>query len=417
VSEDYHKETAIDGQHEGTLTMVAVDADGQLYTLMVGKDGHIVAVDADGNMRTIMYGSASGVLTPVSVDASGRIFAQLVGMYGVTAVPIACDSAGRLTIVGLDQTNISADPNEGQTWDASLGTLLNNLNRIRYMCVTITGETWGTVSHSLSTTWGKFHETTGHKHTAVAGDGSQLDHGLLGGLTDDDHARYFDKDGSKALTGANLNRNVDNSLFQMWGSTAVAGKGANFYLTGSNFTDAPGEFGFVVPNAAKSSHAVVMKIAGVTDTPNLDMLGHQITDMADPTSAQHAATRNYVDTSAIAKSGFIILWSGSIASIPSGWVLCNGSASTPDLRDRFVVGAGTTYAVGNTGGEATHTLSVSELAIHSHHVLIGTLDAASGSVKYSASGSNIDYTSGNAGSGSAHENRPPYYALAYIMKT
>jgi len=49
-------------------------------------------------------------------------------------------------------------------------------------------------------------------------------------------------------------------------------------------------------------------------------------------------------------SGSIIMWSGSIGSIPVGYYLCNGSNGTPDLRDRFVIGAGNSYAVGATGG-------------------------------------------------------------------
>ena len=47
--------------------------------------------------------------------------------------------------------------------------------------------------------------------------------------------------------------------------------------------------------------------------------------------------------------GGIIMWSGSVASIPSGWVLCDGTNSTPNLSDKFVVAAGSTYAVGDTG--------------------------------------------------------------------
>jgi len=63
-------------------------------------------------------------------------------------------------------------------------------------------------------------------------------------------------------------------------------------------------------------------------------------------------------------SGGIFLWSGSIGSIPAGYVLCNGSNGTPDLRDRFVIGAGSTYAVNATGGSTdaivvshTHTIT------------------------------------------------------------
>jgi hypothetical protein len=48
-------------------------------------------------------------------------------------------------------------------------------------------------------------------------------------------------------------------------------------------------------------------------------------------------------------SGLISIWSGSVGSIPSGWVICDGSNGTPDLRSNFVIGAGSTYSVGATG--------------------------------------------------------------------
>jgi microcystin-dependent protein len=162
-------------------------------------------------------------------------------------------------------------------------------------------------------------------------------------------------------------------------------------------------------------------------------------------------------------TGVILLWSGAEGAIPSGWVLCNGANSTPDLRDRFVVGAGTTYAVGNTGGSATHTLTEAEMPSHTHtnpdtdssgshtHDTIadhqhnyswpdaaglvqeGTtssakLDASYTSSPVTAAGGHVhtnagtahthtQAATGSAGSSSAHENRPPYYALCYIMKT
>ena len=131
-------------------------------------------------------------------------------------------------------------------------------------------------------------------------------------------------------------------------------------------------------------------------------------------------------------TGMILLWSGSSASIPSGWLLCDGTSSTPNLRDRFVVGAGTTYAVNATGGSAdavvvTHTHVATDTG-HTHS--IGT-SAQTGIVQggglsgYSTSGG----TSGTntalnitnavpAGSVSGtNQNLPPYYALCYIMKS
>lgn len=64
---------------------------------------------------------------------------------------------------------------------------------------------------------------------------------------------------------------------------------------------------------------------------------------------------NWVATQLV-PTGVITLWYGSIASIPTGWLLCNGTNGTPDLRDRFIVGAGSTYAVAATGGSANATL-------------------------------------------------------------
>ena len=67
-------------------------------------------------------------------------------------------------------------------------------------------------------------------------------------------------------------------------------------------------------------------------------------------------------------TGMIMLWSGSIASVPSGWQLCDGTNGTPNLRDRFVVGAGTTYAVNATGGASTVTLATTNLPSHTHSI-------------------------------------------------
>lgn len=72
-------------------------------------------------------------------------------------------------------------------------------------------------------------------------------------------------------------------------------------------------------------------------------------------------------------SGFIGMWSGSIASIPGGWALCDGTNGTPNLKDRFVVGAGGAYGVGATGGASSfsgstdgHALTVLEMPSHNH---------------------------------------------------
>lgn len=159
-------------------------------------------------------------------------------------------------------------------------------------------------------------------------------------------------------------------------------------------------------------------------------------------------------------SGAIIMWSGSIATIPEGWLLCDGNSGTPDLRNRFVVGAGDSYSVGSVGGSASVALTVSQLPSHAHTGSSGPAGAhthtASSSTQngpeFSQSSTHgggdvyygmgtIHYNNnqrlgthshtitvngvgdhthsisiGTTGDGQAHENRPPYYSLAYICK-
>lgn len=115
--------------------------------------------------------------------------------------------------------------------------------------------------------------------------------------------------------------------------------------------------------------------------------------------------------------GGIIMWSGSIDSIPAGWALCDGRNGTPDLRDRFIVGAGREYSVGDTGGAKEVTLTVDQIPPHSH-TYRGNTSTQPGRGPVSGAGhplfGNMDTS--QTGGGQPHENRPPYYALAYIMR-
>ncbi len=112
--------------------------------------------------------------------------------------------------------------------------------------------------------------------------------------------------------------------------------------------------------------------------------------------------------------GLIVIWSGSVNKIPAGWALCNGENNTPDLTDRFVLGAGWNYSVRNTGGEKQHQLTVEEMPSHTHGLIW-----ASGSGGASGNRGNLINADGDTkptGGNRAHNNMPPYYALAYIIK-
>lgn len=131
--------------------------------------------------------------------------------------------------------------------------------------------------------------------------------------------------------------------------------------------------------------------------------------------------------------GLISLWYGSILTIPSGWAICDGTSGTPDLRDRFVVGAGTSYAVGSTGGTKdavvvshnhTATSTVSDPG-HAHTGASATATGATngskliaddGTTGTSATGITVSTSVASTGVSGTNMNLPPYYALAYIMK-
>jgi len=121
-------------------------------------------------------------------------------------------------------------------------------------------------------------------------------------------------------------------------------------------------------------------------------------------------------------SGLIAIWHGLIANIPSGWVICDGNNSTPNLLTRFVRSVATAGTnPGATGGSATHTLSVAEMPAHAH-----TQTGKQGAPAYGTysiwpcstfNWGDITQTGSSAGGGSAHNNLPPYYDVAFIMKT
>lgn len=146
--------------------------------------------------------------------------------------------------------------------------------------------------------------------------------------------------------------------------------------------------------------------------------------------------------------GGIIIWSGAQNAIPQYWALCDGQNGTPDLRNRFIVGAGNEYTVGNTGGSETVTLTIAQMPSHRHSFSSSDLktDNALTSISYleeggggstshsvyvvATNGYSPSYSSqfthshtitgtgsiGFTGSSQAHENRPPYYALCFIMR-
>lgn len=171
------------------------------------------------------------------------------------------------------------------------------------------------------------------------------------------------------------------------------------------------------------------------------------------TNTTQLATTAFVQTALASafSSGMIMMWSGTIATIPTGWVLCNGSNGTPDLRNRFVIGAhsdsaGIAYSTvtgsnTQTGGtkdaiNVSHTHTATTTATDSGHShtsfsngapngagagIALTSSAGGNTPGHAVQSSTANITASTSisteGSSGTNQNLPPYYALAFIMKT
>ena len=197
-------------------------------------------------------------------------------------------------------------------------------------------------------------------------------------------------------------------------------------------------------------------------TGNLQMGNNKITGMADPSSAQDATTKSYVDAGLAAlttvPSGSMFIW--PTVTSPTGWLICNGSAisrttyatlfavigttygvgdssttfNLPDLRGRSPFGVSTSYALASTGGSAdavvvthTHTATVTDPG-HLHIYNRGGSDTVSGGgitiqtnsalppQNTSTATTGISVANANAGVSGTGANLPPYLAINFIIK-
>lgn len=153
---------------------------------------------------------------------------------------------------------------------------------------------------------------------------------------------------------------------------------------------------------------MIGKVTGLEakDIPIINDLLRQLKDSVDSaTSIATAAT-------AALPSGIIAMWKGSVATIPSGWHLCDGTEGTPDLTNRFIV-----CADADVSGVAKTTLTGSATQSGNSNVAAHTHSAPEYGSGLSYAGSGGFLKAGVTGSyGSGSETYPRYYALCYIMK-
>jgi hypothetical protein len=243
----------------------------------------------------------------------------------------------------------------------------------------------------------------------------------------------FTGDGSavSSINASNLSSGTVASARVAGSYTGITGVGTLTAGTWNASTIPVANGGTGVTTSTGSGSVVLNTSPALAGTPTA-------TTASPGTNTTQIATTAFVLANGV-PTGAIMMWSGSIASIPSGWLLCNGASGTPDLRDRFVVGAGSAYAVAATGGSAdavvvSHTHTATSTVADPGHVHSmgraavfnqGTPTAASSggsnlgidvNTQSAVTGITVATTNANTGVSATNANLPPYYALAYIMK-
>ena len=220
--------------------------------------------------------------------------------------------------------------------------------------------------------------------------------------------KLFDGDGDFGTSGQLLSSDGTDTVWIDASTTSVAN--ANNVGTNVNSTNADQFVTFVENNSGNNPIRVD---AGLKYNPSTNRL----------TAGSFAGDGSALSGIEAFVSGMIILWSGAADAIPTGFVLCDGNNSTPNLSGRFVVGydaSNSDYDVNDTGGSESVTLTVNQIPAHTHNINLAVRafyqEPRNFGVGTDGSANNSEDT-GSTGGGQSHENRPPYYALCYIMKT
>ena len=304
---------------------------------------------------------------------------------------------------------------------------------------------------------------------------------LVNSLGDREHVKITSR-ATDLLTVATGGRGQDGTSAQSWTNGQTRVELRVIRATLENFVQKVGDEmsgdldmnGNDVIDAVLSGSGTKLIAGEIVNVPMRGVTGDSSNEVAVPTDGSRATASGspiltqsdaaFIKSNAFT-AGMIMPWFGSIPGIPAGWALCDGTGGTPDLRDRFIIGAGTTFAYGTTGGSDTTSsngahvhagsstdntaLTVAQLPAHGHRFFAANNSSSTNADGWSRFGSRgipgedvgpFDYREDsdlgdqiieNTGSGSGHNHTltvasdgahthtltPPYRAMYYIMKT
>ena len=434
--------TDIDWVNAGSLSA------GSAAQVTVANEGSdttcfpLFSTGATGNLQTksnanLTFNSSTGALSATSL--SGSINAS--NLTGTIA-------SGRLT--GTYGINISGNAGSSDTVDVTSETSTSTTQYLLFTHthgsqLTIkqdTGLSYVPSTNQLTASGGFFGDLEGNvTATSISGtlqtaaQTNITSVGTLSGLTVDGNVvldstsnylhikgALYDKDGQSGSADQVL---VSTGTQVDWKDTTslTASNSQKITITESDtntafpitFSAAPGQSG---GNTLLSDNQFTYNASSNTVTAGtFSGSGASLTSLNASNLGSGTVANARLSDSSLFVTGMIMMYNGS--SAPSGWAICNGSNGTPDLRDRFIVGTGSSYSLGNTGGANSVTLTLNQIPAHTHTYERTDVGINVADRPWPANNNDCDMTNQNtssAGGGQSHENRPPYYALMFIMK-
>lgn len=426
--------------------------------LTFNKSGNILSVTGNIQGNAAVVGNVIIALTGNIGTAANVTTFRLANNFPTTF--FIGGNASNVFIANVNSTttmsgNVAAGGNISATGNVTGNFIIGNISQATGLTKIVNGTSFANIAtangnivlNTSGNTW--TFDTTGN---IVFGTGGMIRSKLYSGNTgvalfdstangevslnwNNNNFIYVDSTGSyMQSTGLDIVKLNSGQLSVGTGTTVAISATGN--IQGANVRS----LGVVFGNACLLTPGFISATGNAIVGGNLSVSGNaSAPTAANGTNTTQLATTAFVNNTLVntIPTGVITLWYGSLASIPAGWALCNGANGTPDLRDRFIVGAGNAYAVNATGGSAnavvvshTHTATstVSDPG-HSHSYTtyasfqpqdgfttscwVGTANATTGS---QVTGISVATSIANAGVSGTNANLPPYYALAYIMK-
>lgn len=373
--------------------------DDIVYLAMLGSE--IIVYTIDGSFTTINVDSDTGNLT---ISGTKDDWAKASEVYNKTQVD------EKIQTIELTPGPAGADGTNGTD---GLDALILN--------ATFTSTPAINTDYLINRTWINREPVKGEVISGTVTDDKAVVYWVVGKVISASSSPYSAKFSTVTkLTGPKGDKGQSGT--NGVSPTITIAPNTNSDGTTVTITDVNGSHAFDILNGLNGEDGVGVPTGGTT--------GQVLAKSSDADYATQwvDATQNGGSVAAYlvnAPIGVIMGWSGTYENVPEGWSACNGENGTLDLRDKFILGAGTNHSVGDTGGSEEVALTLTQIPSHKH--LIPTLGDVSGPSSNSPNKLNTEVlpaTSGLhggiytevTGRSEAHSNMPPYYALLFIQK-